>query len=109
MKGDETTNNMKENKMIALCTAFARLNEVVKVVLGEVAVLRQGKVDFDMDDEHKLRAECFAHVTAVLMSEVFEGEDAQSVMELIRQVEESNDEEMMTKVREFVQTMSNPN
>tara|TARA_R100001530_G_scaffold33926_1_gene26573 strand:- start:980 stop:1282 length:303 start_codon:yes stop_codon:yes gene_type:complete len=100
---------MKKDKMIALCMAFARLNEVVKVVLGEVAVLRQGKVDFDMDNHHKLRAECFAHVTALLMSEVFEGEDAQLVMELIREVEESNDEDMMNKVRDFVQTMNNPN
>ena len=73
-QGECEFKNMSKEKVKSLCKAFIDLNKCIALLLQEVIIT--GKLsDSDID----LRQNAVSVVTAHLMTEIFEGEDANEV------------------------------
>tara|TARA_R100001530_G_C4218001_1_gene129182 strand:- start:122 stop:397 length:276 start_codon:yes stop_codon:yes gene_type:complete len=91
---------MSKEKVKSLCKAFIDLNKCVAVLLQEV--IYTGKLsDSDID----LRQNAVSVVTAHLMTEIFEGEDANEVSLMMKDLRDGT----ISELKRLLDTINNPN
>ena len=99
-QGECKFKNMSKEKVKSLCKAFIDLNKCVAVLLQEV--IYTGKLsDSDID----LRQNAVSVVTAHLMTEIFEGEDANEVSLMMKDLRYDT----ISELERMLDIINNPN
>ena len=94
-----------------ICRVFVRLNEMIKMMMAELAIAKQGTNEFKRDEDFLIRAEAFAHVTAELLSSIFtgNGEDIKDIVAFMEECKSNQESEIKSHIDSFINMISNPN
>ena len=103
--------NKLSNKTKRICRTFVRLNEMVKMMMAELAVSKQGTTEFDNDEDFMIRAEAFAHVTAELLTVIFSGngERIEDIVKFMDSCVKTQRAELSGHIETMLDAMANPN
>ena len=79
------------------------------MLLKEIGFYKIDSGNPNTDMEMRIRCEACASVTARLMARVFKEEDAEEIQGLIKEAQESDENELLTNINELVSQMKYPN